>query len=94
MQVNGKRFEQVYMASLLQNLIKTLPKSSIAEVAMPKLPQTHNGIGGKDAAEKMVDHQHMWPRIGKFIQPNDVVFCDTGTSQYGIPDATFPKDVL
>jgi len=32
--------------------------------------------------------------MGQFFKPGDIVVADTGSSQYGIPDAKFPKDVL
>lgn len=32
----------------------------------------------------------LYTRIGRFLQADDIVFSDTGTSQYAIPAAKFP----
>jgi len=32
--------------------------------------------------------------MGDFFQSGDIVVADTGSSQYGIPEAKLPKDVL
>lgn len=34
-----------------------------------------------------------WPRISSFLQASDVVITETGTSNFGIWDTKFPKDV-
>jgi len=36
---------------------------------------------------------YIWTKFGSYIKPGDIVCCDTGASQYGLPDAKMPKDV-
>lgn len=35
----------------------------------------------------------MWQRIGRFLKPNDIVLAESGTAQFGMPDATFPANI-
>lgn len=34
----------------------------------------------------------LWPRIGQFLKPKDVILAETGTSLYGIMDVPLPKE--
>lgn len=35
----------------------------------------------------------IWNRIGEFLRPGDIVLAESGTAQFGMPDATFPDNI-
>ena len=35
----------------------------------------------------------LWPRVGQWLQPEDIVITETGTANFGIWETKFPKDV-
>ena len=35
----------------------------------------------------------VWNRIGEFLRPGDIVLAESGTAQFGMPDATFPDNI-
>ncbi|KAF2767075.1 pyruvate decarboxylase isoenzyme [Teratosphaeria nubilosa] len=43
-----------------------------------------------DLDSKSITQSWIWHRLAQFMQPHDVVFGETGTAAFGLPDATFP----
>lgn len=41
-----------------------------------------------------IEHAWFWPRLEKFLKPNDVVITDAGTAFFGLLDVRFPKNVM
>lgn len=39
----------------------------------------------------VISQAWLWPRIGQFLKPKDVVLAEAGTSRYGILDVPFPN---
>ena len=42
---------------------------------------------------KLITQSWIWHRMAQWMQPHDVVFGETGTAAFGLPDATFPSDI-
>ena len=60
-------------------------------------PAPSNIIPKEDRAlenDTVITHNWLWPRFGQWLQPNDIVVTETGTSNFGIWDTKFPKGVL
>jgi pyruvate decarboxylase len=38
-----------------------------------------------------IKQDYIWQRIGRFLEPNDIILAESGTAQFGMPDATFPS---
>ena len=43
--------------------------------------------------EGPLTHEYMWPRFSNFLQPNDTLVIETGTSQVGILEAAYPTPI-
>lgn len=71
-------------------LTKNIKSEALPKVAIPKLPPL---TLADDHEAKKITQSWVWGRIAEFLQPGDVVLGETGTAAFGIPDATFPKDV-
>lgn len=41
----------------------------------------------------MIVQSWVWHRIGEFLRPGDIVLAESGTAQFGMPDATFPENI-
>jgi pyruvate decarboxylase len=46
-----------------------------------------------DSKSGEIKQSYIWQRIGRFLQPGDIVLAEAGTAQYGMPDAVFPSNV-
>ncbi len=60
-------------------------------------PQADNDIAEEEqdmSKDHIVTHAWFWPRVGQWLQPNDVVITDTGTANFGIWETRFPKGVM
>jgi pyruvate decarboxylase len=40
----------------------------------------------------VITQAYLWPRVGQFFRPKDIVIAETGTSGFGIIDVPLPKD--
>jgi len=45
-----------------------------------------------DEPNDIISQAYLWPRVGKFFQPKDIIIAETGTSSFGIIDVPLPKD--
>ena len=39
-----------------------------------------------------ITHDWLWPRVGAFLRPKDVVIAETGTSAFGMLEVPLPKE--
>jgi len=58
-------------------------------VDIPILPEPPLEV---DHDSKLITQSWIWGKIAQFLEPHDVIFGETGTAAFGLPDATFPKD--
>ncbi|KAF1956456.1 pyruvate decarboxylase [Byssothecium circinans] len=58
-------------------------------------PKPNNDIphGEQNSSEPTITQAWFWPRLGQWLQPNDIVITETGTSNFGIWETRFPKGV-
>ncbi|KAK5013806.1 hypothetical protein LTR39_003471 [Cryomyces antarcticus] len=89
--IGGEKWLDVHMKPLLTRLVSTITKSSLPKVPKPRLGSRP---AAKDIDAKHITQSYIWDRIAAFLRPGDVLLADTGTAAFGLPDATFPKDVI
>jgi pyruvate decarboxylase len=46
-----------------------------------------------ESSEKAITHAWLWPRLGQWLQKDDVIITETGTSNFGIWETRFPAGV-
>ncbi|EXJ85120.1 pyruvate decarboxylase [Capronia epimyces CBS 606.96] len=88
--VRHSEYPGIGMKGVLRKLIDRLPKLNIEPGPTPPqnlIPQA------EDASDPAVTHGWFWPRMGQWLQEGDIVLTETGTSNYGIFNARFPKNV-
>ncbi|KAL8996463.1 MAG: hypothetical protein Q9169_004013 [Polycauliona sp. 2 TL-2023] len=59
-------------------------------------PTASNKIAHEDkkmSNNEVISHDWLWPRVGQWLQPDDIVITETGTANFGIWETKFPKGV-
>ena len=88
--VRYSEYPGVGMKGVLRNLIRKLPTLNVQPGPTP--PQ-NMALESQNKAGSVITHSWFWPRLGQFLQEGDIVLTETGTSNYGIFDTRFPKNV-
>lgn len=60
------------------------PGPSMVNLQLPQLTSS---------TEPTVTHAWLWPKVGEWLQENDIVITETGTANFGIWETKFPKGV-
>ncbi|KAM6516512.1 Pyruvate decarboxylase 1 [Fusarium falciforme] len=85
----GQKFDQVFLRPLLKKLLSTFKGVEIPPVLLPTFPEEN----ANDTDSSEIKQSWIWKRIGQFSRPGDVVVVESGTAQFGFPDAILPNDV-
>jgi len=76
---------------VLKRIVEELKKEPNA-YSLPR-PQAEPKIQApvlNAATSGKIEQSYTWQRLGRFLQPNDIVLAESGTAQFGMPDAKFP----
>ena len=87
-QVRYSQYPGVRMRGVLRKMVGLL-----GDLNVQAGPKASNTIAAEDSEGPVVTHNWLWPRIGQWLQPNDVVITETGTANFGIWETRFPKGV-
>ena len=80
------------MLGVLEKVIAKMGKLSIKPG-----PVAHNDIAKKDqdvSGKQSITHDWLWPRVGQWMQEDDIIITETGTANFGIWETKFPKGVI
>jgi pyruvate decarboxylase len=88
--VKGVTFSPAPLKPLLASIISQINTSQVPTTSIPTLPPRPQE---DDIAATEVTQSHLWPTLAAFLQPHDVLFGETGTAAFGIPDSTFPANI-
>ncbi|KAJ4519162.1 hypothetical protein HRR83_003526 [Exophiala dermatitidis] len=90
-QIDDKVYSSVYLHSFVPTLLKRADFSRTS--IKPFVAPTVNGtIATKD--NDPITHAWLWPYIGSWLRPGDIVSTDTGTASFGIFDTKLPPDSM
>ncbi|KAH3947829.1 pyruvate decarboxylase [Parastagonospora nodorum] len=59
-------------------------------------PEPNNTIPNHekiDNSNSTITHAYLWPRLGQWLQPHDILITETGTSNFGVWETRFPADI-
>ncbi|KAI5813810.1 thiamine diphosphate-binding protein [Pyronema omphalodes] len=92
MKIRYSTYPQINMNGVLPLLLSKLDYSRIHSTPPPEISNT---IPRRESLSNSTDitHAYFWPRMGQWLQPKDVIVTETGTANFGILEARFPKDV-
>lgn len=91
MRVRYSEYPGVRMKGVLKKINQRLGKLNIE--THPKTSSTTLQEAQQGSARQPITHNWLWPRIGNFLRPRDIVITETGTANFGIWETRFPKDV-
>ncbi|KAF1946659.1 pyruvate decarboxylase [Clathrospora elynae] len=88
--VRYSEYPGVRMNGVLAKVTAKLGKLNIESGPIP-----NNNIPEKETAssEPTIKHAWFWPRLGQWLQKDDVLITETGTSNFGIWETRFPSGV-
>ncbi|KAI0670914.1 pyruvate decarboxylase [Trametes maxima] len=84
-------FPGIGMKRLLPKLTARLQpfQGDAVQLSVPKfqlpLPQEDNDV---------ISQAWLWPRVGQFFKPKDIIVAETGTSSFGVLDIPLPQDSI
>ena len=88
--VKGVTFSPAPLKPLLASITSQINTSQVPSAPIPTLPPRPQE---DDISATEVTQSHLWPTLAAFLQPHDVLFGETGTAAFGIPDSTFPSNI-
>lgn len=88
--VRYSEYPGVRMNGVLRKVTAKMGKLNIQEGPKPanSIPQQE-----KDSDDPTITQAWFWPRVGQWLQEKDIIITETGTANFGIWEARFPKDV-
>ncbi|KAM0195604.1 hypothetical protein ACHAPA_007456 [Fusarium lateritium] len=88
--VRYSTYPNIAMRGVLRKIIaKVDPKSMPA----PSIPEVRNELEKNTDDSEVITQAWLWPRVGEYLIPNDIIVTETGTANFGIWDTKFPRDV-
>jgi pyruvate decarboxylase len=88
--VRYSEYPGVRMNGVLAKITQKLGKLSIEAGPTPdnKIPKDE-----AKSSDPIITHAWLWPRLGQWLQKDDVIITETGTSNFGIWETRFPQGV-
>ena len=91
MRVKKDKTFHVPIKQVLRSVLENLDPQKMPRVPTPKLPERPLE---DDHDSQMITQSWIWNYLAEnFFQPHDVIVGETGTSAFGLADATFPAHV-
>ncbi|KAK2871852.1 hypothetical protein FQN49_002763 [Arthroderma sp. PD_2] len=90
MVVRYSEYPGVWMKGVLRKVINRMGKLNVTP---PPKQENVPGEDPKGFSVPTITHAWLWPTVGKWLQENDIVITETGTSSFGIWGTRFPKGV-
>jgi len=87
--VKYSEYPGVRMNGVLRALSSRLKSEKISLNIVPG-PVFDGSMPASEATNDVITHAWLWPRLSDWLQPNDVVVTETGTSNFGIMSTKFP----
>ncbi|KAF4556243.1 Pyruvate decarboxylase-like protein 2 [Elsinoe fawcettii] len=84
--VRYSEYPGVRMNGVLNKVVQQLPKLSVQPGPKPSNDTPDDG-------DSTITQKWFWPRMGQWLREKDIVITETGTSNFGIWETRFPKDV-
>jgi pyruvate decarboxylase len=93
--VRYSEYPGVRMNGVLTKLTQKLKEGSIKlnVQAGSHEPSNETRKEEKNSSDSTITHNWLWPRLGQWLEPGDVITTETGTSNFGIWETRFPKGV-
>lgn len=74
-------------------LRKIISKINPSELSIQNSPSVSNEVSENCDDSSTITQTWLWPRVGQFLEENDIVVTETGTANFGIWNTKFPQGV-
>ena len=88
--VRYSEYPGVAMRGVLRKVVERVDLGKLARTASPDVV---NQIDENRDSSDAITQAFFWPRVGDYLQQNDIVVTETGTSNFGIWETRFPRGV-
>lgn len=91
--IRFSEYPGVHMKGVLR---KVVDKMDTSKMIFQPGPKVDNNIAKSEqdmSKDQTITHDWFWPRMGQWLQPNDIVVTETGTANFGIWETRFPENV-
>lgn len=91
--VRYSEYSGVRMKGVLRKVIAKMRNLNVQGFPSDRV---NNEIAKEDqqmSHDEVISHAWLWPRVGQWLFPNDIVITETGTANFGIWETRFPKGV-
>lgn len=85
--VDHKRYDDVMMNDIIEELIKVLPEKTIT------LPKIETGYKPSEIKDEELSSKYIYPRLQEFFKENDCIFMETGIIPHGFAGVKLPDNV-
>ena len=89
--VRYSEYPGVRMNGVLAKVTAKLGKLNIESGPEPNNTIPHHET--VDNSDSTITHAYLWPRLGQWLQPHDILITETGTSNFGVWETRFPADI-
>ncbi|UPK92666.1 hypothetical protein LCI18_003601 [Fusarium solani-melongenae] len=83
----GGHTREIGPEQVILKLLSALETVKLPSSTVPVLPSQ---LVPEDADSKKIVQSWIWKRLGELTRPGDILIAESGTAQFGFPDATFP----
>ncbi|WEW54946.1 pyruvate decarboxylase [Emydomyces testavorans] len=92
--VGNKVWDGLNFRPVVKKLVQKLRKHPLKRKAnpLPNLQSHTEGPQVDDSCAEPLDHKRFWSRLSKYLQPDDFVIAEVGTSQFGSLDLNLPDN--
>ncbi|MCJ1318554.1 Pyruvate decarboxylase 1 [Xylographa vitiligo] len=89
--VRYSEYPGVRMQGVLQKVIAKMGKLNVkpGPVATNDIPKADQDMSD----DQIISHAWFWPRMGQWLEKDDIVITETGTANFGIWETRFPEGV-
>ncbi|ROW15628.1 hypothetical protein VPNG_02036 [Cytospora leucostoma] len=91
--VGYSEYPGVSMRGVLQKLTSRVDASKLADNPSPTVEDEVAANSGDGDGAQPITQTWLWPRVGEYLQENDIVITETGTANFGIWETRFPASV-
>lgn len=91
--VKDKKYDGFHFLPVLKRIVAEL-EAQPQKYSLPrarKAPKIEPPILNESKTGDL-KQSYVWQRLGRFLKENDIVLAESGTAQFGMPDATFPRN--
>ncbi|SMY23743.1 unnamed protein product [Zymoseptoria tritici ST99CH_1A5] len=89
--IQGGKTWTAPLKAVLASLVKTVQTDKVPKITKPKLPEAPLE---EDHDSKSITQSWIWNYLADtYFRKHDVIFGETGTAAFGIPDTTFPAGI-